>query len=410
MMRHYQEALSDCDSAIQAFPDYDKAYLRKAQLQVMNGLLSEAITTCQCVLKYHPHHARAFQESQEVMSIQHKYAKARDFFQHLHETSNEDMNISRDDAVQVARDVECVLEKCVAWTEAKVLHAEALWALGHSEEAFDLTQKLAKQEGATESSQLSLLRAVIFVSMGKSEGAIRNLRTVLAHDKNNARATALYTQLREFLECKAVADVHYKSRRYDEALEQYQVAMKSCPSPAYMSKLYFNRACTHASLGRHDLAIDDCNESIRLNDEYIKAYMRRAASLRLLMNNKEEERLTLAIRNYEVAMTLCKTKQQRREIVRKLSDTKLELDECRQVEQGLRMKMQRRHTAPMTVTPDCSPDQWRSRKQEMVALSMPNLMRSRTEDSNESTSMGMSISKNRSRSSSPAPFYVADEQ
>jgi tetratricopeptide (TPR) repeat protein len=297
------------------------------------------------------------------------------------------------------------------------LQAEALWALGHSEEAFDLSQQLSKQEVNTESSpQLHNLRAVIFVSMGKSEEAIRNLRTVLAHDKNNARATSLYTQLREFLECKAVADMHYKSRRYDEALEQYQVAMKSCPSPAYMAKLYFNRACTHASLGRHDLAIQDCNESIRLNDEYIKAYMRRAASLRLLMNNKEEERLTLAIRNYEVAMTLCKTKQQRREIVKKLKDTKLELEECRRIEQGLRMKMQRRHTAPMAVTPDCSPDQWRSRKQAMMALSMPNLTRTRTEDSTESMSISKSRSRAssasswRSRSSSPAPLYVADEQ
>lgn len=414
MLSHYTEAMSDCQAAIDCYPLYEKPYLRKAQLQIMNGLLEDAMTTCNDALStINPPPVRAIQESREIMSLQLKYAHAIDFFQRLH--TNDDKEISNEDIAQVAKDVDCIVEKCCAWQDAKVLQAEALWAMGHSEQAFELCTKLAKQQPPVEQNpRLCNLLAVIYVSMGKSEDAIRNLRTVLAHDKDNARATKLYSSLKQFLESKAIADMQYKSRQYDDALEQYGVAMKLCPSPAYMSKLYFNRACTNASLGRHDLSISDCTESIRLNDGYIKAYMRRAASLRLMMTNKEEQ-TTLAIRNYEVALTLCKTKHQSRNIIKKLKETKLELNELQQVELDLRRKLQRRLSEPVAVsTPDCSP-QWvrksdsqlsnhRKGSDSMLTAETASMSITRTRSRTSSTSSFKST-----RSNSSAPFYVSPE-
>lgn len=413
MLRHYQEALGDCDFAIQVDASYDKAYLRKAQLLIMNGFLQEAIQTFDQVLKLDPKHKRAIKEKRDIETMQQKYTKALDFFQRLHNDENNDKELAlRENIMEVAQDIEAVLEKCVAWNELKVLQAEALWALGQQEEAFDLTNKLVKQQGTTENTQLHSLRATIFISMGRSEDAIYHLRTVLAHDKDNERAVALFSSLREFLDRKAVADQAYKERRFDDALEQYQVAMETCPSPAYMAKLYFNRACTQASLERHDLAIMDCNESIRLNEEYIKAYMRRAASLRMMMNDKERC-FGQAIRDYEVALTLCKTKQQSREIKRKLRNAKAELLELKRIEANMAKKMQQRYSTPMMVTPESSP-QWVRKTASL------KLVRTKTEDSCESTGMSMSISKSarsrassasswRSHSNSPAPLYVSDD-
>jgi hypothetical protein len=45
MMRHYHEALADCHAAIHPYVRYGKAYPRKAQLQLRNGLLDDAIAT-----------------------------------------------------------------------------------------------------------------------------------------------------------------------------------------------------------------------------------------------------------------------------------------------------------------------------------------------------------------------------
>jgi len=395
MMRHYHEALSDCDSAIAVDASYDKPHVRKAQLLVMNGMLSEALETLKHVLLIDPHNTRAAEESKDVQWIQQKYVKANEFFRQLED--NQDYT-SPEEIMERSNDIDAIVEKCIAWNEPKVLQAQALWALGQSEEAYDLTNKLVKQVGMTENSQLHFLRAQIFVSMGKSEEAIMNLRTVLAHDRDHERAVVLYAKLKEFLECKAVADRHYKARRYDDALEQYQVAMRYCPSPAYMAKLYFNRACTHASLGRHDMSIQDCSESIKLNDEYIKAYMRRAASLRMMVTDKERW-YESAISDYETARTLCKTKQQSREIYKKLRDTQLELYELHQYELDMRKKMQRRHTAPMVVTPDCSPAEW-MRKSAPGSIFR---VRTKTEDSDN-------FSMPRSRASSASSWNPMEMQ
>lgn len=369
----------------------------------MNGLLKEAIATCEQVLQMDPNNAKAKEDQRGIQGIYRKYKRSNDFIQRLYKETN----VSRDDIVNTLSDIESILAKCVAWDAAKVLQAEALWALGHSEEAFDLSNKLVKYQA--ENSQLHNLRATIFISMGRSEEAIIHLRTVLAHDRDNERAVALFSKLREFLNLKAVADMSYKARRFDDALEHYDMAMELCPdeSPAYMAKLYFNRACTNASLGRHDLAINDCSESIRLNDEYIKAYMRRAASHRS-MNTERQRRGELAMGDYEVALTLCKTKAQSRKIVKKLRETKAELRELERSDLATMKKMQRRNTAPMMVSPESSPEYW-------VRKSAPIMrMRTKTEDSDMSMSIAMSksnISRTSSASSlrtsnSPTPLYT----
>ena len=372
-MGHFHEALHDCDSAIAVDSSYDKAYLRKAQLLTMHGMLEEAVAACQEVLSLDPTNVQAQEESQVITTIQSKYNKANDLLQRLYTPDN---NISRDDVLVVANNVEWIAKKCVAWTDIHVLQAQVLWSLGHSEQALELTDKLLKQEGTTElSSRLHNLRATIFIAMGESEQAIGHLRTVLAHDHDNERAVKLYALLREFLECKAVADQYYKSNKFDDALVQYEIAMKLSPSPTYLAKLHFNRACTHASLGRHDLSIADCNESIRLNQDYIKAYMRRAASLRELPMDREL-RYESAIEDYKVAMHLSTTKKQSREIKLKLRETKWELAEL--LKKNDSKKMHRRYSSAM-VSPDCSPSPTYLRK------SAPQLYKSKSHDASEVT-------------------------
>jgi tetratricopeptide (TPR) repeat protein len=373
-MSHFHEALHDCDCAIEVDSLYDKAHLRKAQLLTMHGMLDEAIEACQEILSLDSNNKQAQEELQVITTIQTKYNKANDLLQRLYTPDN---NISRDSVLVVANNIEWIAKKCVAWTDIQVLQAQVLWSLGHSQQALELTDKLLKQEGTTElSSRLHNLRATIFIAMGDSEQAIGHLRTVLAHERDNERAVKLYAQLRTFLESKAVADQHYKSKKYDDALVQYEIAMKLSPSPNYLAKLHFNRACTHASLGRHDLSIADCNESIRLNPEYIKAYMRRAASLRELPMDREA-RYESAIEDYKVAMQLSKTKRQSREIKLKLRETKWGLAEL--LKKNNVQKMQRRNTTPMMVSPDCSPSLSYLRK------SAPQLQMSKSNDASEVT-------------------------
>jgi hypothetical protein len=83
-----------------------------------------------------------------------------------------------------------------------------------------------------------------------------------------------------------------------------------------------------ASLHRQEAVIHYCNEAIWLNEDYIKAYMRRAASLHMRETDKPQQ-CELAMRDYQTALSLCNTKAESREIVKKLKEVKAELREMK---------------------------------------------------------------------------------
>jgi tetratricopeptide (TPR) repeat protein len=83
MLRQYHEALVDCDAAIQADESYGKAYLRKAQLQLMNGLLHDAIATCDTVIAMDPESDKARDERINILAIQTKYTQSKEFVEKL---------------------------------------------------------------------------------------------------------------------------------------------------------------------------------------------------------------------------------------------------------------------------------------------------------------------------------------
>jgi DnaJ family protein C protein 7 len=141
-----------------------------------------------------------------------------------------------------------------------------------------------------------------------------------------------------------------------------------------MAKLFFNRACTEASLHGHEAAIHDCNEAIRLNEDYIKAYMRWVASLRMRETDKLQQ-CELAMRDYETALSLCNTKAESREIVKKLKETRAELRELKREDISKMEKMIRRRSDTASSSP--SPKIGRNRNR---APSNPDLhiTRSRT--------------------------------
>lgn len=64
----------------------------------------------------------------------------------------------------------------------------------------------------------------------------------------------------------------------------------------YNAKLYSNRANAHSKLRNHEAAIKDCGRAIELDSGFVKAYLRRAASLYALGG---VENLEACIRDYE---------------------------------------------------------------------------------------------------------------
>ncbi len=77
----------------------------------------------------------------------------------------------------------------------------------------------------------------------------------------------------------------FKNGKYSEAIECYTNAITECPDNKNddLSTFYQNRAASYEMLKKYKEVIDDCNKAIELNNRYVKALVRRAKGLYLLV-------------------------------------------------------------------------------------------------------------------------------
>ncbi|KAH7647164.1 hypothetical protein FG379_002855 [Cryptosporidium bovis] len=83
---------------------------------------------------------------------------------------------------------------------------------------------------------------------------------------------------RELVESiKNEANELYSRGEFDEAIKRYTQGIMNCPEEEnkLLSVLYSNRAACHIMLENYDSALADSNDSIRYDDGYTKAYLRR---------------------------------------------------------------------------------------------------------------------------------------
>ena len=72
---------------------------------------------------------------------------------------------------------------------------------------------------------------------------------------------------------------HMAKKEFDEALNQYNLAIETSPSGPHSHVYYSNRAAAYCYLANYDAATTDCETSIQLNPTYEKAHARLGLSL-----------------------------------------------------------------------------------------------------------------------------------
>ena len=102
--------------------------------------------------------------------------------------------------------------------------------------------------------------------------------------------------------------IHFESGAYEEAIESFTEAIKKTECLPYCSSrsiYYFNRGLAHATINRHEEAIKDFDESIKIDSVFDSAYNSRGASYGNLERHDEVMAdFTLAIKlnpNYALA-------------------------------------------------------------------------------------------------------------
>ncbi|XP_055377833.1 tetratricopeptide repeat protein 1 [Condylostylus longicornis] len=106
----------------------------------------------------------------------------------------------------------------------------------------------------------------------------------------------------------------FKNCDYEKCLEKYTKALNIAPScyPKDRAVLYANRAAAKIKLDSKKSAIDDCTKAISLNEEYTKAYLRRAKLY------EETEKLDESFADFKKVLELEPTCKDAQEAVQRL--------------------------------------------------------------------------------------------
>nr|KAF6455692.1 DnaJ heat shock protein family (Hsp40) member C7 [Rousettus aegyptiacus] len=165
------------------------------------------------------------------------------------------------------------------------------------------------------------------LSLGNAMAACRSFQRALELDHKNAQAQQEFKNANAVIEYEKIAETDFEKRdfrknakalkakkedgnkafkegNYKLAYELYTEALGIDPNNIKTNaKLFCNRGTVNSKLRKLNDAIEDCTNAVKLDDTYIKAYLRRA---QCYMDTEQYEE---AVRDYEKVYQTEKTKE-----------------------------------------------------------------------------------------------------
>ncbi|KAI3466052.1 hypothetical protein Pfo_022715 [Paulownia fortunei] len=285
-LRRLVEAVRECEEAIRLDPGYARAHHRLGSLLLSLGQVENARKHI-CFSGHQPDPVEV-QKLQSVEKHLSKCADARrvgDWRSTLREV---------DAAIVSGADASPQLCAC---------KAEALLKLHQLDDAFLALSNVPKSEPSTSThpppkifgmlfeAYMFFVRGQVELSRGRFDSALTAVEKAGQIDPRNIEISILLNNARLVCRARARGNDLFKSERFTEACSAYGEGLRLDPSN---SVLYCNRAACWYKLGQWELSVDDCNQALRIQPNYIKALLRRASS------NSKLERWSEAVRDYEV--------------------------------------------------------------------------------------------------------------
>ncbi|XP_052177113.1 inactive TPR repeat-containing thioredoxin TTL3-like [Diospyros lotus] len=286
MLRRVGEAVRECEEAVRLDPGYGRAHQRLASLYIRLGQVENA------------RHHLCFQGQQ---SDKTELQKLLQLEKHLNRCA---------DARKIG-DWKSALRECeaamVAGAESSpqlfACKAEAFLKLYQLESADSSLAGITKLEpypascsqtkffGMSSEAYVLYVQSLVDMAFGRFENAIAAAEKAGKIDYGNMEVAMLLNNVKSVTRARSRGKDLFDSGRFAEACSAYGEGLQYDLSN---SVLYCNRAVCWSKLGLWEQSVEDCNQALKIQPNYTKALLRRAAS------NSKLERWSEAARDYEV--------------------------------------------------------------------------------------------------------------
>jgi len=299
MLARYDDAISDCNQAIELDSRYLKAYIRLGDIQLLLGKLELALKAYQFAAVVEPMNSKVEQKKSEVKRYQAVLKQCQALFDkyrtdqgHNHNGSN---SIGSRAAISRALKsgilhLEKLLKACPSSLEITILYLQLLVEAGELQKATKVSSTLFLMKGARQNTKALYARARALLLGGNLDMAVKHLRQAMQNDPDTKICRALFKRIRSIQKVKEEGNNYFKARQYQAAIVEYTKCLNLDPHrqqdiATFMSKTIANRALCYMKLGNYNQALQDCSAAIEMDPKYIKALMRRADIYKSLASN-----------------------------------------------------------------------------------------------------------------------------
>ncbi|XP_003701178.1 tetratricopeptide repeat protein 2 [Megachile rotundata] len=292
MLGKYRDALVNARKSMQLDPKSFKAYVRVIKCCLILGEIMEAETTLSKLIELDP-------ENEAISGAKWSLKIVQQF-------------IKDAEAAYAAKDYRKVvycMDRCcdisTSCTRFKLTKAECLAFLGRYQDAQNIVNDILHFD--KQNVDAMCIRAVCLYFQDNIDKAFAYFQQILRLAPDHAKTLEIYKKAKSLKKKKEEGNAAYKKEQYQEAYKLYSEALAIDPQNIVTNaKLHFNKAIVAAKLGRLNESVIECTEALKLDENYLKALLRRAASY------MELEDYEKAVYDLEKACKIDKSRDNRR--------------------------------------------------------------------------------------------------
>uniref|UniRef100_A0ACD5VZ21 Uncharacterized protein n=1 Tax=Avena sativa TaxID=4498 RepID=A0ACD5VZ21_AVESA len=285
-LRRFGDAIKECEEAVRIDPSYGRAHQRLASLHIRLGHIEDA---------------------QKHLSL----ATPQPDLLELHKLQTVEKHLGRCLDSRRVGDWKSVLRECdaaiAAGADSSALlfasRAEALLRLNQLDEADMAISSASKLDysssrtsdtkfcGFFANAYLYYAHAQVDIALGRFDHAVSSADKARIIDPRNVEVITMHNNVKAVARARSQGNELFKTGNFSEACVAYGEGLKHhLVNPV----LHCNRAACRFKLGQWEKSIEDCTEALKIQPNYTKALLRRAASY------DKMERWAESVKDYEV--------------------------------------------------------------------------------------------------------------